>query len=182
MPDSPQDRVPSQQRDRLPNAAVPERERKAADSKGERQSLAHEADNILAEARMVLPGIQTVFGFQLIVPFNDRFNQLADVWQDVHLAALVVNAVALALIITPAAYHRLAERGRISRQFIKRASRFITFAMCALAVSMVLDVLLVGHLVTRNLPMTVAVAAGVALLFAVLWFAWPLLSRRRGAD
>jgi hypothetical protein len=34
------------------------------------------AQEAIDEARMVLPGIQALFGFQLIAVFNERFAQL----------------------------------------------------------------------------------------------------------
>lgn len=39
----------------------------------EKESLSKVASHILEECRMVLPGIQALFGFQLIVVFNSRF-------------------------------------------------------------------------------------------------------------
>jgi len=41
----------------------------------ERQELklSEAAQTLLDECRMVLPGIQALFGFQLIAVFNDRF-------------------------------------------------------------------------------------------------------------
>ena len=39
------------------------------------ESLETEVEQILEEARMVLPGIQALFGFQLIAVFNQRFDE-----------------------------------------------------------------------------------------------------------
>ncbi len=77
------------------------------------ESLEQEATIILEESRMVLPGIQALFGFQLIAVFNQGFaEKLAPAEQIVHLLAFALVAIATALIITPAAYHRQAERER----------------------------------------------------------------------
>ena len=46
---------------------------------------------------MVLPGIQALFGFQLIAGFNQGFNQLPVPEQHLHYASLVLVAVAIAL-------------------------------------------------------------------------------------
>jgi hypothetical protein len=40
------------------------------------ESLEHEARQAVEEARMVLPGIQALFGFQLIAVFNQRYTEL----------------------------------------------------------------------------------------------------------
>ena len=56
---------------------------------------------------MVLPGVQALFGFQLIAVFNTGFaEKLSHGEQRVHLLALALVAMAGALIMTPAAYHR----------------------------------------------------------------------------
>ena len=56
---------------------------------------------------MVLPGIQALFGFQLIAVFNRPFFDLATADRLLHLAALLLVAVAIGLIMAPAAHHRL---------------------------------------------------------------------------
>jgi hypothetical protein len=68
-------------------------------------SLEEETKIIIEEARMVLPGIQSLFGFQLIAVFNNRFQNLTGTEQAFHFIALLMVAVAIALIMTPAAYN-----------------------------------------------------------------------------
>ena len=53
-----------------------------AESKTE--SLEEEARQVVEEARMVLPGIQALFGFQLVAVFNQRYTELPDSEQFVH--------------------------------------------------------------------------------------------------
>ena len=92
-------------------------------------SLEEEIRTVIEEVRMVLPGIQAFFGFQLIAVFNNRFQELTHTEQVLHLIALLLLAVSIALIMTPAAYHRIAERGMVSRHFVELASRFLECAM-----------------------------------------------------
>ncbi|TPV98900.1 MAG: hypothetical protein USCAAHI_01656 [Beijerinckiaceae bacterium] len=61
------------------------------------------ARGTIEEARVVLPGIQDLFGFQLIAVFNERFRQLSEGEQLIHLTAIMLVAIAIALIMTPAA-------------------------------------------------------------------------------
>ena len=98
-------------------------------------SLEEETRTVIEEARMVLPGIQAFFGFQLIAVFNSRFQDLTHTEQVLHLVALLMLAVSIALIMTPAAYHRIAVRGMVSRHFIELASRFLESAMFPLMLS-----------------------------------------------
>src|SRR5439155_12636614 len=73
--------------------------------------LVEETRATIDEARVVLPGIQALFGFQFVAIFNTSFQELADQEKYLHLAALLLVAIAVALIMAPAAYHRLAHRG-----------------------------------------------------------------------
>jgi len=106
------------------------------------EDLLDQERNSLDEARMVLPGIQAVFGFQLIAVFNERFAQLPEMLRIAHFASLslVVVAVAVALIMTPAAYDRLAEPDVVTRRFLANTATLLTTAMavfgCAIATEM----------------------------------------------
>lgn len=94
----------------------------------------------------MLPGVQALFGFQLIVVFNDRFAELADVDKDLHLGALVLTAIAISLLMTHAAYQRLLDVERVSQAFIWRASRILVLAMPCLLVALLAVVYLVAKL------------------------------------
>jgi len=104
--------------------------------------LEEEIRTTIEEARMVLPGIQALFGFQLIAVFNARFHDFSELEQMLHLVALLLVAVAIALIMTPAAYHRIAERGTVSRRFIDLASRLLESALMPLMLGISLDLFL----------------------------------------
>lgn len=137
------------------------------------------AQEAIEEARMVLPGIQALFGFQLIAAFNARFRELTDGEQDMHLAALVLLAVAIALIMAPAAYHRLAEQRDVSKFFVQFASWMIAGAMVPLMGALSIDVYLVGRVVLGSATVSGAIATGVLILLAALWFVFPLFMRWR---
>src|SRR4051812_31992542 len=79
------------------------------------EGLQDEVNQSKQGARMVLPGIQAVFGFQLVAIFSDGFKTLPKNQQYIHLAALLSVAVSVMMVLTPAAYRRQAEPGRISR-------------------------------------------------------------------
>ena len=61
---------------------------------------------ILEECRMVLPGIQALFGFQLIAVFNQSFSEISSLDKSIHLAAILCTVGAIACLMGPAAYHR----------------------------------------------------------------------------
>ena len=70
----------------------------------EELSLSKAAEYLLEECRMVLPGIQALFGFQLIALFNQGFGEkLSHAQQLLHLVAIILTTLAMALVMTPAA-------------------------------------------------------------------------------
>jgi len=63
---------------------------------------------LLAELRTIIPGVQVLFAFLLTAPFSARFHLLDQLGHDIYAASLVGTALAAAVFLTPAAYHRLA--------------------------------------------------------------------------
>src|SRR5438105_7082484 len=92
----------------------------------ERVKLDSAAAHLLEECRMVLPGIQALFGFQLIAVFNDGFSQkLPEGGQMLHYAAIALVAIAIALVMTPAAIHRQTSQREVSERFIWLSSGLV---------------------------------------------------------
>jgi len=142
-----------------------------------RASLEEEFRNTIEEARMVLPGLQALFGFQLIAVFSSGFHDLSASSVKVHLGSLLLIAFSLALILTTAAYHRVAEQGWISRSFCVLASRFTAWAMLALAVGLCLEIYVVALASTDNLQAALTFALSAALVFGGLWLIFPFVGR-----
>lgn len=145
----------------------------------QKQDLKEEMTQILEEARMVLPGVQALFGFQTIVFFNERFHKLSDIAVRSHELALSLVVISIALLMTPAAYHRVVESGMISRQTINVASRFIRYSMIPLSIAIALDIYTVLSSVHGDSLVPLVCGITTSLLLTGLWFLFPLLARRR---
>jgi len=145
----------------------------------QQESLRDQAKDTHEEARMVLPGIQALFGFQLIAVFNRAFFDLEPRDRALHLASLVLVAVAIGLIMAPASYRRLAEAMRISAHWVRLASRCIASAMAALLIAIGLDIYLVAVVIAGDARIAVAIALGTTALLGWLWFGLPLLRKSR---
>jgi hypothetical protein len=143
----------------------------------ETEFLHQQAQQTIEEARMVLPGIQALFGFQLMAVFNNRFQELTPYEQYIHLSSILLVVIAIALIMTPAAYHRLVERGTVSQCFIDLSSTLIASAMIPLMSAIALEVLLVDRLILGSGWASIAVAGLTFTLFALLWFVFPFVKR-----
>lgn len=136
------------------------------------------ARGAIEEARMVLPGIQALFGFQLIAVFNNRFTEIPPYEQKLHLCAALLVAIAIALIMTPAAYHRQAEPHGASEFFVRLTSLLITAAMAPLMIGLCLEIYILSDLILDDGGTSAAIAGLLLLLFAGLWFALPNILRR----
>jgi hypothetical protein len=147
-----------------------------------RETLEEEATHTIEEARMVLPGVQAVLGFQLIAVFNQRFELFSPAEQIMHFIAFLLIALAMGLIMTPAAYHRQVERGSVSQRFVNLSSALLTLAMVPLIAGVSLDTYLIGRLILEDRATPALIAAGVALVLAGLWFGLPALCRRLRTD
>ena len=143
------------------------------------ESLEEQANHAIAEARMVLPGVQALLGFQLVAVFNQRFVAFTSREQALHFGAFLLIAVSTGLLMAPAAYHRQTGAGRITAHFVALASRLIMLAMWPLALGISLDTYLIGRLIFEGRGPAVAGSAAVFLMLAGLWFAFPLLARAR---
>jgi hypothetical protein len=151
----------------------------SAEQKSERESLKDEMGNALGEARMVLPGIQALFGFQTIAVFSERFDDLSDHAKLCHLMALVSVVVAIALIMTPAAYHRVADPARTSQATVRLSSLLISAALLPLAVGMALDMFVVSLVISDRPGVSAAIGAGTLVLLLSMWLVFPFLARAR---
>jgi len=139
----------------------------------EKLPLSKAAEMLLDECRMVLPGIQALFRFQLIAVFNQGFSEkLEALEQDIHLLATGLVAIAVALIMAPAALHRQAGAQQVSAAFIRTSSLLLLFSMLPLALGVSLDFYLVGRIILHS-AWSAVLAAALLLVFFGLWFALP---------
>ncbi len=146
-----------------------------ATPQSEKLPLAKAASLLLEECRMTLPGVQALFGFQLIVVFNTGFrDELSRGEQELHLLAIVLIVVTMALIMTPAAYHRLTTPMVITERFIALCTRMLVWGLVPFAVAICLDVYLVARVIVGS-PVVAWLAAALALVLGGLWFALPKL-------
>jgi len=140
----------------------------------EKVSLDAAAGHLLEECRMVLPGIQALFGFQLIAVFNDGFGEkLSHAEQVLHLCALLLVALAAALVMTPAAVHRQTQPQQVSERFVWLSSVLVLASMFPLGLGLSLDVYLICRIVLESKPAGAAIAVVLLVFYFVLWGALP---------
>src|SRR4029450_10265349 len=80
---------------------------------------------LLNEVRVALPGVQVLFAFLLILPFQQGFSKTSEFDRGVYTIALLFGAVAAALFIAPSAYHRLNFRRDIKEEMLFDSNKLI---------------------------------------------------------
>jgi Family of unknown function (DUF6328) len=139
----------------------------------EQLSLSKQAEYLLGECRMVLPGIQALFGFQLMVVFSDGYEQkLTQAQQELHLLAIGLVVIAVTIIMTPAAYHRQRGRGEVTERFVTISSRLLLWSMLPLAIALSLDFYLI-MIATTTAAWVVVVSVLVFSFIIAFWFILP---------
>lgn len=134
-------------------------------------------EQMLTEARVILPGAQALLGFQLAVTMTKPFAQLPESARLLHFAALAAVALSVLLLITPAAVHRMAFQGRDVGRFHWIGSLLVTLGLLPLALGIAGDFYVATAKMLGD-GRVAAIGAGCALaLLTGLWFALPLLLR-----
>ena len=126
-------------------------------------------DEILSELRVALPGVQVLFAFLLVAPFNQRFGTVSAFERRVYFASI--------LLIAPALVHRLTFRLGQKAYIVLIANRLAIAGLSVFALAMTSAVLLVTHYLFGAVTAIVTTAV-VVICFGLIWFALPLHHRR----
>jgi hypothetical protein len=125
------------------------------------------------ELRVVVTGVQVLFAFLLIVPFNVGFAHVGSFERAAYFTTLIFAALAAVCTIAPSAEHRFLFRHDDKQHLVFHANRVVIAGLAFLALAMCGCLLLVA-------TKLFGIAAGLltaglgALPFALLWFAAPL--------
>jgi hypothetical protein len=142
------------------------------------ERLDRNLQELLSELRIVVTGVQVLFAFLLVVPFNVGFVHIGPFQRGVYFVTLLFAAVAAVCMLAPPVHHRILFRGDDKRHIVFTANRLMIAGMGFLALAMCGSLLLVATKlfgVATGL-LTVALAA---IFFLAIWFALPLARKAR---
>jgi hypothetical protein len=140
------------------------------------ERLDRNLEELTSELRVIVTGVQVLFAFLLIVPFNTGFAHVGSFERVVYFVTLVLAALATACTIAPSAQHRFLFRHDDKRHVVFVSNRIVIAGLGFLALAMSGCLLLVATKLFGALAGALTVAFGT-LPFLVLWFVMPL--RRR---
>jgi hypothetical protein len=131
---------------------------------------------LLNELRVAAVGIQVLFAFLLIVPFNSGFKQVSSFDRYDYYVTLLCIAVAASLLIAPPIHHRILFRRRQKAFLIDLGTKLTIIGVGFLAVGLTGIIVLISHVLWGT---TAAVVVGVctAVFVSGLWFGIPLARR-----
>jgi hypothetical protein len=135
-------------------------------------------NELLQEIRVTETGVQILTGFLLTVPFSQRFGELDDVQRATYLAVLCGSVLTTALVVAPAAFHRILFRHRARRWLVEAANQCARAGLVLMAVTTSGTIFLVFDVVEGTTTALVAFVLALAY-FGSLWGLVPLLSHRR---
>jgi cytochrome bd-type quinol oxidase subunit 2 len=148
------------------------------DDKAGGTKLKARIEQVLTEIRVVLPGAQALLGFQFASLLVEGFEKLPQSSKYVHFASLSLIALAIIFMMTPAAYHRLVEKGENTEHFHRFASRMMLASMIPLALGIAGDFYVVARKITESEGLSDGLSALALLVFYGLWFGYTLYRRR----
>lgn len=157
---------------------------KQDEQQDEGSKLKDKIRHVLTEARTVLPGAQALLGFQFISVLSESFDKLPASSKYVHLASIAAVALAMILLMTPAAYHRIVEEGQETEHFHNFASRILVASLVPLALGISGDLFVVVRKVFDSATLAIVASVAVLVFFYGLWFGLTFYrrSQRQGAS
>ena len=136
----------------------------------------------LTEARVVLPGAQAILGFQFVAVLLGGFETLPSSSRYLHVASLTLVTLSTILLMTPAAYHRIVEKGEATEHFFRLASAMVLWSLIPLSCGTCGDFFILARKISGSMLAAFAATGFILVCFYGLWFGFSLYRRgSRGA-
>jgi Family of unknown function (DUF6328) len=139
--------------------------------------LSAKVDQLLTEARLIIPGAQALLGFQLAVIFTKAFSELPAESKLAHAVALCCIGLVVLFLMAPASLHRIAFDGEDDPQFVQLGSWFVIAAPLPLALGIALDTYVAAGRAVQSPSNAVALAAAAIAALLGAWYAYPIWRR-----
>jgi hypothetical protein len=142
------------------------------------ETLDRNTIELLNELRIAATGIQVMFAFLLVVPFNTGWKKTTSFERTDYFITLVFVATAAFLLMAPPIHHRLLFRQHEKRYLVAMGNRLAIAGISFLALAFTgILVLLSAYVVGGVAPIVVGVLTFVFI--SGLWFVIPLARRAR---
>ena len=143
-----------------------------------KERVDRELSELLEEIRVLLPGVEILFGFLIILPFSGSFDEISGFERVLYLASLLTTSAGLALLVSPTTHHRLSFREMDKERMLFTANRLVLVASVLVLFGIGMAVYLVVESVLGGVVAGM-IAAANAVWFAWFWFGLPLVRKAR---
>lgn len=133
---------------------------------------------LLQELRVVLTGVQILFGFLLTASFTERFAQLEPVQRGLFVVTLLAAATTSVLLVAPVAAHRAVFRLGRKPELVRWSHGLTLCGLGTLAATLVSGLTLVLDLAAGRL-VSLTGGGGFLVVLVVLWAVAPAHRLRR---
>jgi hypothetical protein len=146
-----------------------------------KERVNRELIELLNELRVALPGVQVLFAFLLILPFQQAFGQISDVARDAYFLGLLSSMIAIVFLIAPATYHRLTLRAATAEkeEMLLISNKLALTGMTFLGLGLLCSLFVVADVMFGSAVAVIGVVLA-AVLIGGLWFGLPIWRRRTG--
>jgi Family of unknown function (DUF6328) len=141
------------------------------------ERLDRNLEELLQGLRVAITGVQVLFAFLLVLPFQSGFPDVTPFQEKIYFATLLCTAMASILLIAPSARHRIRFRHADKAYVVFSANRLAIGGLAFLGLGMLGAVLLVSDYLF-GVTTTIVATAVVGVALAWLWFGSPLTRGR----
>jgi hypothetical protein len=142
----------------------------------EKERRDRELIELLNELRVVLPGVQVLFGFLLIAPLSNGYTSLTNLQKNVYFAAFLCAMAATILLIAPSTYHRIQFRRGDKERLLRTANWMVLWGTAFLGASLASAVYVIADIMF-SIPAALALSAAGLIALAFFWYVLPVYRR-----
>ncbi|HZK04615.1 MAG TPA: DUF6328 family protein [Actinomycetaceae bacterium] len=143
---------------------------------GER--LDRQWNELLQELRVVQTGVQLLAGFLLILPFQDRFEDLTDNLRLLYLIAVAAGSLAVFFVLAPVVMHRVLFQSHRKDVLVRMGDRLAQAGLGLVAVTVIGVAALTFGVVLGEIAAIVAGTVAAIVCVGLWWGLAHWLARR----
>jgi hypothetical protein len=128
--------------------------------------------DLLQEVRVVLTGVQLLFGFLLALAVSDRFRSIDPAMKTLYVAVLLTAALTIGLLVAPVCYHRRVFQCGRKQELVRASHRLVTAGLITMWLTVLGAVTLVLCLVLHT-AMALLFGTLLGAVLAGLWWLLP---------
>ena len=156
----------------------PDSEHAKRRGESEEERLDRNLSELMQELRVAIPGIQFLFAFLLVVPFQQGWVDVTDFEKRVYYVTLLCTVSSSVCLIAPSARHRIRFRELDKKWIVQSSNRLAIAGLVFLGLAMFGVILLVSQVVYGGTPAILA-ASGVFAAISWFWFLAPVVRETR---